>query len=227
MDLSVAEEAVGASLGLEPCYRDPEVAVFGLHNVLFAVGDQFLEVVAPRPGNNDTSAGRLLSKRGGDAGYMVILQTDDQAAVAERATSLGLRVVFEAEGGDASAGTQTRGLHFHPKDVGGAILSVDQSENPAEWAWAGPAWRDHVRTGVVEALTGVTIEVDDPVATARTWAALLGCESDESNRITLDDSELSFVQGDRGVVGLEMAAGSVASDRKFDLLGTTVTVEAE
>ena|SRR5438874_100834 len=47
-------------------FRDPGVGQFGLTNAVFAVGDTFVEVVAPaRP---DTTAGRYLERRGGDGG---------------------------------------------------------------------------------------------------------------------------------------------------------------
>src|SRR5713226_7072640 len=45
-----------AVLGLEVCFKDPEVAVFGLENSLMPVGSNFIEVVAPVREN--TAAGR-------------------------------------------------------------------------------------------------------------------------------------------------------------------------
>ena len=74
-DLSPVEADIEEHLGLESCFRDPGVARFGLRNVLYPVGDQLLEVVSPTEAG--TTAGRLLAKRGGDGGYMVILQVDD------------------------------------------------------------------------------------------------------------------------------------------------------
>ena len=56
-------------------YDDPGVGKYGVRNAVFPIGDTFLEVVSPKqPG---TTAERLLQKRGGDGGYMVILQVDD------------------------------------------------------------------------------------------------------------------------------------------------------
>src|SRR5262245_25656277 len=74
------EEVVGAlckQLGLRICFRDPGVAEFGLHNALMLIGDQFLEVVSPT--RADTTAGRLLERRGGDGGYMAIYEDDELA----------------------------------------------------------------------------------------------------------------------------------------------------
>ena len=32
------------------------------------------------------------------------------------------------------------GTHLHPKDVPGAIVSLDWADPPESWRWAGPAW---------------------------------------------------------------------------------------
>ena len=48
-ELGPALEEVRDGLGIEPCFHDPGVAEFGLENVLFPIGHQFLEIVAPVP----------------------------------------------------------------------------------------------------------------------------------------------------------------------------------
>src|SRR2546421_6049153 len=47
-------------------FDDPGVGQFGLTNAVFAVGDTFVEVVAPA--QPDTTADRYLTRRGGDGG---------------------------------------------------------------------------------------------------------------------------------------------------------------
>ncbi len=66
--LNPIEELFAQLLDLRACFRDPGVARFGLENALFAVGNQFIEVVAPIEEN--TAASRYLDRRGGDGGYM-------------------------------------------------------------------------------------------------------------------------------------------------------------
>lgn len=219
-DLAANAEAVQSALGLEVCFIDPGVGTFGLENRLFPVGDQFLEIVSPV--QDGTTAGRFLDKRGVEAaGYMVIFQTDaDLDTVRSAAKANGVRIVFEAPGGDADAGTAIHGIHFHPADVGGAIVSIDRSETPSEWAWAGPTWREHVRTDRVSAITRVTVETPDPSTAAATWAALLGVESSGSSLLT-DEAEIDFVEGDRGVVGLTFAGPQATA---FELVGTNVSI---
>jgi hypothetical protein len=147
-------------------FHDPGVGQFGLTNAVFAVGDTFLEVVAPvRPG---TTAGRYLERRGGDGGYMAIFQIPDLAAARRRLAGLGVRVVWTADLPDMAA------THLHPRDVPGAIVSLDWAAPEESWRWAGPSWTGRAPEYAPGGVTGLTIEVGDPVAAARRWAAILG-----------------------------------------------------
>lgn len=175
--------------GLEECFRDPGVAVFGLHNALVTVGDQFLEIVSPqKPG---TSAGRLLERRGGDGGYMVILQTTDLASHRARLASLGVRVVWESALDDIAT------IHLHPRDVGAAIVSLDEAQPPESWRWAGREWKAAVSTDVVKAIAGAALQSDAPAKLAERWAEVLDREcrpaGDGSFAIPLDGGSLRFV----------------------------------
>ena len=114
--LQPATEELSTVLGLEICYRDPNVAKFGLENALFAIGGDFLGIVAPA--KRDTSAGRYLERQGGNCGYMVILQCSSALTVRSLAKKLGVRSVWCHDRPEAFA------THFHPTDVSGAILSV-------------------------------------------------------------------------------------------------------
>jgi len=182
-------EDLCAVLGLEVCFHDPGVEVFGLRNALLPVGpDAFLEVVSPvRP---DTAAGRHLDRYGGDGGYMVIVQSDDLAADRARVAALGVRVVWEITLPDAAT------IHLHPHDVGAAIVSIDAMAPPESWRWAGPDWRPHVRTEVTRELAGATLAARDPAAMAARWAAVLGCPAraagDVAHEVRLEPGTLRF-----------------------------------
>ncbi|MEN3272031.1 MAG: hypothetical protein V7636_792, partial [Actinomycetota bacterium] len=157
-DLDSVAKELESSLDLEEPFRDPGVAEFGLHNVVYALDDTFLEVVSPT--RDDTTAGRFLERMGSDGGYMVIVQVDDLAATRKRAEELGIRTVWKIDLDDIAAS------HLHPKDLG-AITSVDQPVDPASWRWGGPSWEEH-RAGA--RLTGVDVAGAEP----EKWAALLG-----------------------------------------------------
>lgn len=203
-ELEPALEELCAVFGLEVCYRDPGVEVFGLENGLMPVGDTFLEVVSPvREG---TSAGRLLDRRGGDGGYMVIVQDEDLAAHRRRLQDLGVRIVWEATLPDIAT------VHLHPRDVGAAILSLDVADPPESWRWAGPDWQARVRTGLVDRIVGVELQGSDPVALAQRWAQVLDRPArslpDGTQHIDLEGGALRFVP-DRdgrgeGVSGVEL-----------------------
>jgi len=209
-DLDAAERRIEQELGLELCFRDPGVAAFGLRNALFPIGDQLLEVVSPtQPG---TTAGRQLDKRGGDSGYMVMLEVDDLLPLRERFDERGARIVHE-EVADGIVG-----LHLHPADVGGAILSVDRADTWGEWPWAGPDWRDHIRPERVREVLAVMIEADDPDAMCARWAELLGVEARDSTITLSDGGEIRFVPaGDRG----EGVSGFVLRASHPDAAGST------
>ena len=152
-----------AFLGVTVCFEDPGVGVFGLHNALMTVGDQFIEVVSPVA--DGTTAGRLLDKRGSDGGYMAIFEVDDLDRRIDQATACGVRIVWS---GDFP---QIRGRHLHPSDVGGAIVSIDQPSTPGAWAWAGP-WQAHGESDVVTAIAGVDVAARDPSAMQARWHEL-------------------------------------------------------
>ena len=172
----VAAELSGAFGWAQP-FRDPGVGQFGLANAVFAVGDTFVEVVAPaRPG---TTAGRYLQRRGGDGGYMAIFQVPDLAPARRRLAGLGVRVVWTADLPDIAA------THLHPKDVPGAIVSLDWAAPAQSWRWAGPSWTGRAPEHPGGGVRGLTIEVNDPPAAARRWAAVLGIAATGGGQATV------------------------------------------
>jgi len=194
-----------AVLGLEVGFRDPGVGEFGLHNAVMPVGTQFLEVVSPvREG---TTAGRFLDKRGNDGGYMVILQTADLAADRRRLAAVGVRIVWEVTLDDIAT------VHLHPRDVGGAIVSLDQPRPPDAWRWGGPDWRAKARTDVVRGIAGVTLAATDAPRLAARWAEVLGVDRRGSDGLerALDRGCIRFVAGkDDGIEAVAL----VAADRE-------------
>jgi hypothetical protein len=223
-DLEGSVAALCDVLGIEVGLRDPGVGVFGLDNAVMPVGETFLEVVSPV--RDDATAKRWIARRGGDAGYMLILQCDDVAAQGRevaRAEGAGAKKVWEGE----HAGGRT--AHFHPRELG-AILSLDGMPAWNEWVWAGPTWRDHVRTDTTTAIVGAELASADPGKLAARWGAVVGVApgSDASGRpeIALPrGGRLVFVPGDTGdaLVGLELAladrAGFERRARERGVLG--------
>jgi hypothetical protein len=238
--LEPAVEEITGVLGLEVCYQDPGVAEFGLENALFAIGGNFLEIVAPT--EEGTAAGRFLERRGGNGGYMVILQCGDATAERERISALKVRDVWRHDGPEAFA------THFHPADVGGAILSIDSMASSADlhdemtsWKWAGPNWQDHVQTTRTSAMVGLEFQTTDPAELAQTWSEVVGSAVSGGTTIGLDNATLHFsnIEDGRGpgVGGLMLHSqnrpaimaeadrrGLKTSDNAFMLCGVRTTL---
>jgi hypothetical protein len=217
-DLGPAVEEITATLGLEVCFHDPGVAEFGLENALFPVGDQFLEVVSPI--TEGTTAGRLLEKRGGAGGYMAIFQCDDLDRRRARLPELGVRTIWQADLDDV------RGTHLHPKDVGGAIISIDEAQPWDSWRWAGPSWEQHVRTDVVRGIAGIVVGAVDPPAMAARWADVLDAELETDDKVRLDEDSLWFRPAEprgEGIDGVVFVGSEGVQGRtEHDLCGVRV-----
>ena len=168
-DLTPAVPHLKTVFGLGDGFEDPGVGSFGLVNTVLPVGDTFLEVVSPK--QEGTTAGRLLERRAGDGGYMVIIQVDgDDLSLTrerDRMKDLGVRIVFD------HALENIATLHLHPRDVGAAILSLDLACPSESWLWAGPDWESRTRSNLVHGIVGAALQSKDPQATAARWAQIL------------------------------------------------------
>ena len=48
-------------------------------------------------------------------------------------------------------------VYLHPRDVGGALLSLDEPRPPASWRWAGPEWEAGAHGSRLILLTGAAV----------------------------------------------------------------------
>ncbi len=208
-ELAPASQALARLLALAPPFADPGVAEFGLDNAVYVFGDQFVEIVSPTRAG--TAAGRLLDKRG-DGGYMLILQSDDFERERARLDGLGVRRVWAKELPDI------RAMHLHPKDIGGAIMSIDQPVPPDAWRWGGPDWRLQPGRAAEQRVRGITLAAADAAAMARRWADVLGlpgpARQGAAARVALDggwiDFEPAAARGE-GIVGCTLAVADRAA----------------
>ncbi|MGH9047657.1 MAG: VOC family protein [Acidimicrobiales bacterium] len=209
------------SVEREP-YRDPGISVFGLQNAVMAVGDTFLEVVSPV--GPDTTAGRYLERRGGDGGYMAIFQVEDLAAARARIAELGIRVVWQSDHEDIA------GTHLHPKDLPGALVSIDWASPPDTWRWAGPDWTGQVPRYVVGGIVGVTVQTERPRELAELWAKVLDRTVEHLGAdavVAVDGGQIRFVEPTdtrgEGICALEVALGG-AEHWECEIAGVKLVV---
>ncbi|MEM7328682.1 MAG: VOC family protein [Pseudomonadota bacterium] len=149
-------------LGLGKGFVDPGVSEFGLTNGVFALGDQFLEVVVPT--QEQTAAGRFLTRTGGVGGYMAIFQTEDLERVRQTADALSIRRVWNIDLPEISAS------HLHPADIGAAIVSIDEARPESAWRWGGPDWQHTATPGRLQRLD---IVAADPKTLSARWGRIL------------------------------------------------------
>ena len=208
-DLEREATIIKSALGLEECHRDVNVAKYGLENVLFPVGTDFIEIVSPtRPG---TAAGRFLERHVGRYGYMVIMDCDDPAQRQAHAQSLGVRVanVIRHDG--------YFGVQLHPKDTGAAILefncTVGGHDPMGPYAPAGPNWQRAIRDHVARRLVAVEIECPDAGHLASRWSEILERPIEDMGegkyRIALDAGAIKFLPGiapEAVLAGIELEA---------------------
>ncbi len=188
-EIEPVAKQLGEVFDLKVGFRDPGVEVFGLTNVVMPVGGEFLEVVSPF--RDDASGARYLNRRGGDAGYMVILQDEDAFAHRERLEAKGVRLIAKSPRGSY------RYTHFHPGDCAGVLMSIDSVDGDAAWRerksdWppAGPEWRAH-ESGQSLGIAAVTIQSKNPVGACERWCELL----DASARTGGDTLEIPLERG--------------------------------
>ena len=197
-DLEAQAPRMASIFGLEVCYRDPNVAKYGLENVLFPIGTTFLEIVSPTKAG--TAAGRFLERHAGRYGYMVILDCDDPERYRRRAESLGVRVANLIRH-DAYFGVQ-----LHPKDTGAAMLEFNSTVGGADplgpYGPAGPDWRRAIRRERTSSMKAVEIDAPDPKAIAERWAQIMERRVQDAGngryRIELDAGAIDFLPSSAG-----------------------------
>jgi hypothetical protein len=234
-DLARQSEAIKAIFGLEECYRDPNVGRYGLENVLFPVGSDFLEIVAPtQPG---TAAGRFLERHGGRHGYMVILDCDDPESRQSHCAAIGVRTA------NLIRYDSYLGVQLHPKDTGGAMIEFNRTEggaNPMQaYAPAGPAWQKAIRQDVTRRFVAAEVECPQPESFARRWGEILQRSvqplGEGKFQIALDTGAIDFLRGNspeaalagialqvvdkQRVVRAAQARNCLAADGRIDVCG--------
>ena len=192
-------------------FNDPGVGHFGLENAVLPIGTDFLEVVSPVEEN--TTAGRYLDRRGGDGGYMVIIQVDDFSEVQKTIKENNVTVVWESEHPEA------RAIHLHPKQIGGSILSLDSMIPQSAWLWAGTNWENDIQQSLVDSLMGVVLQSPKPEKLCASWEVALGkkrARGVDEFFIALEKSKIKFIKEDdaRG----EGINAFILSTRKPDVI---------
>jgi hypothetical protein len=230
----VISDIVGI-MGLNICYRDSNVAKYGLENALLPVDTILLEVVAPFQAG--TAAGRFLDKTGGRGGYMAIFCCDDPDARGKHAEKIGVRLA------NVIGHAPYRGVQLHPRDCRAAFIEFNHTDGSDDilgpYPPAGPDWQKSIRKDVTQALTGVEVQSPDPTGLAEHWGRILEIPVSKSPsgapELKLPNCGFTFIEGESEIMsGLTFRVGDVAkvcdtakakgyqvSGDSFDLGGVT------
>ena len=154
---------IAAIMGLNVCYRDGNVAKYGLENALLPVDTILLEVVAPfQPG---TAAGRFIDKNGGRGGYMAIFCCDDPDERGRHANAMGVRTA------NAITHAPYHGVQLHPRDCRAAFIEFNHTDGSDDilgvYPPAGPDWQKSIRKDTTLALTDVEMQSPEPDGAGR------------------------------------------------------------
>ncbi|ETI20359.1 hypothetical protein G647_08393 [Cladophialophora carrionii CBS 160.54] len=192
-----------------------------------AIGGDIIEVVSPFKA--DTTAGRLLKKRG-QGGYMIIMQTLDAAARREHIESRGLaKVIFSHAHDDVQC------VQYHPKGIAGGMMPELDSHAPSStnptplestfspWHACGTEYEKYssgMRRCSHLKLLGATLRLapgqTDVQAAAQQWQDYFGVRR-EGSQLMFTNARLSFVPGVEGEAeGLESITVEVKGKKRFE-----------
>jgi hypothetical protein len=209
--LGPAEADITALLGVPVCYRDPNVAAYGLENALWPLGPDILEVVAPT--REGTAAGRFIARSGGRGGYMVICDCDDSAAIEAHANAMGVRTA------NLIRHPGYRGAQLHPRDCRAAMLEFSTTEGGARldgpYHPAGEGWPGVVTLDALPRLDAAEIAGPDPAGLAAHWARIFRVPLADGPTIRLEHGRIAFIPGDaERLDGLRLAVADPAATRR-------------
>ena len=205
---------IAGIMGLNVCYRDGNVAKYGLENALLPVDTILLEVVAPfQPG---TAAGRFIEKTGGRGGYMAIFCCDDPDARGAHAREMGVRVANVIDH------APYHGVQLHPRDCRAAFIEFNHTDGSDDilgpYPPAGPDWQKSIRKDVTQALIGVEMESPQPQVLAEHWGKIIGIPVSTGKsgepELKLSNANFRFVKGASDIMsGLTFRVSDIAAVR--------------
>ena len=205
---------IAGIMGLNECYRDGNVAKYGLVNALLPVDTILLEVVAPfQPG---TAAGRFIDKYNGRGGYMAIFCCDDPDAYGKRANEMGVRTA------NVITHAPYHGVQLHPRDCRAAFIEFNHTEGSDDvlgtYPPAGPNWQKSIAKDVTLALTDVEMESPEPKVLAAHWGKIIGVavstNASGAPELKLPNASFRFVEGPADLMsGLTFKVADIARVR--------------
>ncbi|MGY3531957.1 hypothetical protein ACVISU_004725 [Bradyrhizobium sp. USDA 4452] len=199
---------ISAIMGLDVCFRDGNVAKYGLENALLPVDTILLEVVSPFQPGPGTAAGRFIEKTAGRGGYMAIFACEDPDARGAKANAIGVRTA------NVITHAPYHGVQLHPRDCRAAFIEFNHTDGSDDilgpYPPAGPDWQKSIRKDTTLALTEVEMQSPEAEGLAAHWGKILGIPAD-GTVVKLPNATFRFVKGDSEIMsGLTFKVASKA-----------------
>lgn len=172
---------------------------YGFYSTMMRVGGTMLEIVQPiKP---DHHLNGWLAERGGDGGYMVVMQNFDAAALKARAAQENLKLTRDQ---------MFLGQHMTQFDYKrfGTHFETYQYSPEDDW-WGNPLTGPYSDARVASDVVGGEVAVENPQEIAAQIARLFNGGTPDGEGVRFGDKKINFVPSDgqwRGLVALDLKA---------------------
>lgn len=200
-DMNFVCDQIYEVLGLAPTPKKEGPGVteqYGFYSTMMRVGTTMIEVVQPiKP---DHLLNRWFDERGGDGGFMVVMQTFDADALKARAAAENLKLTRDM---------MFKGQHMLQFDYKhfGTHFELYKYTPEEDW-WGNPRTGPYSDARVASDVVGGEVAVENPEAIAAQTARLFLARQD-GTRVHFEDRTINFVEAKgqaRGLVALDLKA---------------------
>ncbi len=186
-DLDATCGELNRMLDVEPVAKEPgnePTLAFGFRTRMIRVGTTLIEVVSPIREKHQLQD--FFVERGGDGGFMVVMQTYDDTALLARAAAANHKLAFEI-----------------PNFMGQHLMQFDYKTfgtrfefykyTPEDNWWGNPLHGAYNDPKAAEDITGAEVAVENPAAIAATAASMFLGKQDGAS-VTFIDRRIDFVE---------------------------------
>ncbi len=185
-DLNFVCDQLYEFLGMAALPKPPGPGVteaYGFYSTMMKIGSTMLEIVQPiKP---DHHLNKWFDERGGDGGYMVVMQAFDDAALVARAKGEGLTLTRDM---------MFKGQHMMQFDYRrfGTHFELYRYSPEEDW-WGDPNGRPYPPSRVASEMLGCDVAVENPGEIADQIARLFLGTREDGNRVRFDNRSVTFV----------------------------------
>jgi hypothetical protein len=179
---------------------DPGMANLGLRHEVLQIGSgSFVEICTPLDPTDASPGSKFL--RGGEGGYMLVIEVSSAEELRNRVTAAGLKLPFVDlhEGNDVT--------QLHPREFG-TLVEADQIRTAHDWHY--PTLESCPTVTSTTGMIAVDVAVEDPAAMISRWIEIFDVTPVDQSSVALSNGGIvRFIPADgqrRGVIAIDVAA---------------------